>query len=143
MAREHKGKLALDSLLIMPVQRIPRYELLVKMILKHTSRDHPDHALLGEAQERVHELAMAINCVEREAYGAEQQQATLRELESLVEGLGPGHLAAPERAFIRHDCVTIPSALGTRKERGLFLFSDLLVITSVKRRGATMRKSSS
>lgn len=31
MAREHKGKLALDSLLIMPVQRIPRYELIIKV----------------------------------------------------------------------------------------------------------------
>lgn len=30
-AREHKGKLALDSLLIMPVQRIPRYELLIQV----------------------------------------------------------------------------------------------------------------
>ncbi|GFT68618.1 rho guanine nucleotide exchange factor 17 [Trichonephila clavipes] len=30
MSREHKGKLALDALLIMPVQRIPRYELLLK-----------------------------------------------------------------------------------------------------------------
>lgn len=143
MAREHKGKLALDSLLIMPVQRIPRYELLIKMILKHTIREHPDYELLIEAQREVHELALKINCMEREAYGAEQQQATLRELESLVEGLGPGHLAAPERAFIRHDCVTIPSALGTRKERGLFLFSDLLVITSVKRRSNAIRKSSS
>lgn len=40
-AREHKGKLALDSLLIMPVQRIPRYELLIQVfnfieyLLKH------------------------------------------------------------------------------------------------------------
>ncbi|XP_046648556.1 uncharacterized protein LOC124338515 isoform X2 [Daphnia pulicaria] len=142
-AREHKGKLALDSLLIMPVQRIPRYELLIKMLLKHTPREHPDHTLLLDAQREVHELAVKINCVEREAYGAEQQQATLRELESLVEGLGPGNLATPERTFIRHDCVTIPSALGTRKERGFFLFSDLLVITSVKRRSAAIRKSSS
>jgi hypothetical protein len=30
-ARQHKGKLNLDSLLIMPIQRIPRYELLVKV----------------------------------------------------------------------------------------------------------------
>ena len=29
--REHRGKLNLDALLIMPVQRIPRYELLVKV----------------------------------------------------------------------------------------------------------------
>ncbi len=33
MAREHKGKLALDSLLIMPVQRIPRYELIIKVMI--------------------------------------------------------------------------------------------------------------
>lgn len=72
------------------------------MLLKHTARDHPDHALLLEAQREVHELAVKINCVEREAYGVEQQQATLRELESLVEGLGPGNLATPERTFIRH-----------------------------------------
>lgn len=31
MSREHKGKLTLDALLIMPVQRIPRYELLIKV----------------------------------------------------------------------------------------------------------------
>ncbi|ODN06587.1 Rho guanine nucleotide exchange factor 17 [Orchesella cincta] len=30
-ARQHKGKLSVDSLLIMPIQRIPRYELLVKV----------------------------------------------------------------------------------------------------------------
>jgi Rho guanine nucleotide exchange factor 17 len=30
-SREHKGKLALDSLLIMPVQRIPRYEMLIQV----------------------------------------------------------------------------------------------------------------
>lgn len=114
-----------------------------QMLLKHTSKEHPDHGLLLEAQKEVHELAVKINCVEREAYGAEQQQATLRELEMLVEGLGPGNLAIPERIFIRHDCVTIPSALGTRKERGFFLFSDLLVITSVKRRNTAIRKTSS
>ena len=33
MAREHRGKLALDSLIIMPVQRIPRYELLIQVLL--------------------------------------------------------------------------------------------------------------
>ena len=31
MSREHKNKLTLDALLIMPVQRIPRYELLIKV----------------------------------------------------------------------------------------------------------------
>lgn len=46
------------------------------------------------------------------------------------------------RAFVRHDLVTIASNQGTRKERALFLFSDLLVITSIKRRSGTIRKPS-
>lgn len=98
--------------------------------------------MLLEAQKEVHGLASKINCVEREAYSVEQQQATLREIEILVDGLGPGNLAAPERTFLRHDYITIPSALGTRRERGIFLFSDLLVIASVKRRSTAIRKPS-
>jgi hypothetical protein len=74
---------------------------------------------------------MKINCTERE---------TLKELEVLIEGLI--NLVAPERTFIRHDLVTMVSGQGTRKERALFLFSDLLVITSIKRRSGTIRKPS-
>ncbi|XP_069677397.1 rho guanine nucleotide exchange factor 17 isoform X2 [Periplaneta americana] len=131
MAREHKGKLALDCLLIMPVQRIPRYELLIQTLLKHTDPSHPDHQLLQEAQKEVHDLAVKINCTERE---------TLKELEALIEGLM--NLVAAERTFVRHDLVTMVSGQGTRKERALFLFSDLLVITSIKRRSGTIRKPS-
>lgn len=36
MAREHKGKLSLDNLLIKPVQKFPRYELLIQRLIKHT-----------------------------------------------------------------------------------------------------------
>ncbi|XP_065577659.1 rho guanine nucleotide exchange factor 17-like isoform X2 [Artemia franciscana] len=141
MKSEHKGKLELDSLLIMPVQRIPRYELLIKLLLKHTAKEHPDHDHLVRAQREVHELAVKINCMEKDYMAIEQQQAMLRELETLVEGLEPGHLASPLRTLIRHDTVTIPSStLGIRKERTLFLCSDLLVIASVKKK-AVMKRS--
>ncbi|KAI5692260.1 hypothetical protein M8J76_003002, partial [Diaphorina citri] len=79
MAREHKGKLALDSLLIMPVQRIPRYELLLQTLLKHTDENHVDFTLLRDAQKEIHELAVKINCTERECMELEQ-------IESLIEG---------------------------------------------------------
>ncbi|GFY51373.1 rho guanine nucleotide exchange factor 17 [Trichonephila inaurata madagascariensis] len=140
MSREHKGKLALDALLIMPVQRIPRYELLLKELLKHTTLDHPDHHLLVQAQKEVHDLAVKINRVEREAFQLEQMQARVKEIENHIEGVVD--LCVPERAFIRHDVVTIPGGLGTKKERCLFLFSDILLITSIKRRSTAMRKPS-
>ncbi|XP_024886291.1 uncharacterized protein LOC112463866 isoform X1 [Temnothorax curvispinosus] len=140
MEREHKGKLGLDQLLIKPVQKIPRYELLIQRLLKHTDPTHPDHELLQAAQKVVHELVVKINCTERESLEWEQQQTTLREVQALVEGLAG--IVTNDRAFVRHDLVTIASNQGTRKERALFLFSDLLVITSIKRRSGTIRKPS-
>ncbi|PBC28241.1 Rho guanine nucleotide exchange factor [Apis cerana cerana] len=87
MEREHKGKLGLDQLLIKPVQKIPRYELLIQRLLKHTDTTHPDFELLQAAQKEVHELVVKINCTERESLEWEQQQTTLREVQALVEGL--------------------------------------------------------
>ncbi|CAM1304706.1 ARHGEF17 (predicted) [Pycnogonum litorale] len=141
MSREHKGKLTLDALLIMPVQRIPRYELLIKELLKHTQVDHPDHHPLMLAQKEVHDLAVKINHMEREAQEAERMQQKLRDLENLIEGLID--LVQPDRTFIRYDYVTMAGGLGIKKERCLFLFSDLLIITSMKRKTGTIRKTSS
>ncbi|KAK3925866.1 Rho guanine nucleotide exchange factor 17, partial [Frankliniella fusca] len=130
MAREHKGKLDIDSLLIKLVQRIPGYELLIQQLLKHTDQSHADHALLLDAQREIHELAVKINCTKMESLEAEQQQQVLRDLEQLVEGCD---LVAQGRAFLRHDSVTLATGQGARKDRVIFLFSDLVVIARVKR----------
>ncbi|XP_047104060.1 rho guanine nucleotide exchange factor 17 [Schistocerca piceifrons] len=142
MAREHKGKLALDSLLIMPVQRIPRYELLLQTLIKNTEQSHPDYNLLLSAQREVHVLAVKINCTERESMEAEQQQAMLRELENVIEGCS--NIFTPDRVFLRFDLVSVTGdAAGSgNPERGLFLFNDLLIITTVKRRSGAIRKPS-
>lgn len=79
-----------------------------------------------------------INCTERESLELEQQQQTLRELEQMIEGLS--NLVTAERLFLRHDTVAMPSAQGTIKDRALFLFNDILLITSVKRRTGTIKK---
>ena len=100
-------------------------------LLKHTPPTHDDHVLLLEVHRFIQKLLIKINYKERE---------TLCELESLIEGLG--NLVTSERAFIRHDLITMAWSSGARKERALFLFSDLLVITSIKRRSGTIRKPS-
>ncbi|XP_067134437.1 rho guanine nucleotide exchange factor 17 isoform X1 [Centruroides vittatus] len=140
MSREHKGKLTLDALLIMPVQRIPRYELLIKELLKHTSIDHSDHQLLALAQKEVHDLAVKINQVEQETVQNEQMIQRLREIENLIDGAID--IVQSNRIFISYDLVSIPVGFGIKKDRGLFLFSDLLLITSIKRKSGTVRKSS-
>ncbi|XP_013195748.2 rho guanine nucleotide exchange factor 17 isoform X2 [Amyelois transitella] len=138
MARDHKGKLSLDNLLIKPVQKFPSYKLLVERLIKNTDPSHPDHKYLLEAKKVILELLELINCTERESVELEQQQQILRDLEQLVEGLSG--LAGTDRVLLRHDTVTMPAAQGAVKDRALFLFNDTLLITSVKRRTGTIKK---
>ena len=77
------GKLSLDDLLIKPVQRIPRYLLFIKDLLKHTSANHPDHAPLHQALEELKGLVERVNESEREMARSEKQ----RELLTSVDGL--------------------------------------------------------
>lgn len=55
------GGLDLRSLLIQPVQRIPRYRLLLSEILKYTTRDDPERPKLQRALELVMQVAATIN----------------------------------------------------------------------------------
>ncbi|KHJ42575.1 RhoGEF domain protein, partial [Trichuris suis] len=138
-SREHMNKLSLDALLIMPVQRIPRYELLLKELLKHTSVEHPDHALLLRAGKVLHDLANKIDQTQQETGFSDQMQQKLREIEAIVEGLDD--LVSPERIYYRCDLVQVDTANGIR-DRCLFLFSDLLLITTVTAKaGAGMTKA--
>ncbi|ELP94209.1 Rho/RAC guanine nucleotide exchange factor, putative [Entamoeba invadens IP1] len=54
----------LSSLLIMPVQRTPRYVLLIQEVLKHTSKEeHPDwYSGLEKAVEAIKGVASYVNC---------------------------------------------------------------------------------
>ena len=45
--------LDLTSFLIMPVQRVPRYRMLIEEIVKQTPPDHPDMQSLATALEKV------------------------------------------------------------------------------------------
>ncbi|XP_058821549.1 uncharacterized protein LOC131683523 [Topomyia yanbarensis] len=139
MAREHKGKLSLDNLLIKPVQKFPNYELILSRLIKHTDIDHPDQKLLQEALKLVHDILVFLNCKEKEALENGQRETALRELEGVIEGISD--LVTSDRAFLLFDLVSMPSGQATRKERGFFLFNDLLVITSIKRRSGTIRKN--
>ncbi|KAL6058080.1 Rho guanine nucleotide exchange factor (GEF) 17 [Balamuthia mandrillaris] len=55
------GILGLESLRHTPIQRIPRYVLLIKELMKYTPEDHEDHPMLKESYEKMSELANYIN----------------------------------------------------------------------------------
>jgi len=59
-------KLYIESLLISPIQRIPRYELLLKEMLKSSGPGEPDYDKLIRAKGKVHEVAEKLNERQRE-----------------------------------------------------------------------------
>ncbi|XP_033060242.1 rho guanine nucleotide exchange factor 17 isoform X2 [Trachypithecus francoisi] len=138
--RENKEKQALSDLMIKPVQRIPRYELLVKDLLKHTPEDHPDHPLLLEAQRNIKQVAERINKGVRSAEEAERHARVLQEIEAHIEGMED--LQAPLRRFLRQEMVVEVKAISGKKDRSLFLFTDLIVCTTLKRKSGSLRRSS-
>ena len=106
--------------------------MFLQSLLKHTEVGHPDYDKLQEALRQVRDLAIRINCSERENLELEQ-------IESMIDGLG--NLVITDRVFLRYDLVMMTSGQGlSRKERALFLFNDLLLITSIKRRSSTVKK---
>lgn len=50
-----------ESLLITPIQRIPRYQLLLKDLYMHTADDHPDLNDIGAAVKLIQGVANHIN----------------------------------------------------------------------------------
>ncbi|XP_019116530.2 rho guanine nucleotide exchange factor 17 isoform X2 [Larimichthys crocea] len=138
--RENKEKQALGDLMIKPVQRIPRYELLVKDLLKHTPEDHPDHAYLLDAQRDIKRLAEKINKGRRSAEEAEREARVIQEIEAHIEGVE--HILNPQRKFLRQEMVMEAKTVGGKKDRSLFLFSDLIICTTLKRKSGSLRRSS-
>jgi len=61
LKKQSKAGHNIESLLIGPIQRIPRYELLLKEILKHTPPDQPDRDILEQTFLKVKELAKIVN----------------------------------------------------------------------------------
>jgi len=104
--------------------------------LEHTEADHDDFALLRRADQEIHELALRISAIQKETNERDARQKVLRQLELSIHGLQAGDLYSPTRNLVQYDLVTMHNGPWTRKDRCLFLFDDLLIITSVGKRAA-------
>lgn len=55
------NKMWLEDHMITPIQRIPRYILLLTDLMKHTHETHPDHQLLAQCVVSMKAIARHIN----------------------------------------------------------------------------------
>eukprot|EP01105_Mastigella_eilhardi_P002495 TRINITY_DN1311_c0_g2_i2.p1 TRINITY_DN1311_c0_g2~~TRINITY_DN1311_c0_g2_i2.p1 ORF type:complete len:684 (+),score=248.12 TRINITY_DN1311_c0_g2_i2:79-2130(+) len=116
--------LALESLLITPVQRIPRYVLLLTDMLRSTPICHPDHGLLTRALASFKELADYINERKHDAENIEQ----LCELQKRFSGFSGDLAQAPKRTFVGD----LGPLVINKKPSHLWLFSDIALITKAE-----------
>ena len=72
---------SLSSLLVVPVQRIPRYQLLLEDLIKATPRNHRDIPLLVVAHKKMVTLATALN----ESKWREESQEKMAELSRMLK----------------------------------------------------------
>ncbi|KAJ1996527.1 hypothetical protein GGI04_005744, partial [Coemansia thaxteri] len=121
--REECRKLGISDLLIMPVQRIPRYTLLLSDLIKLIPDDDPDVARLQLALERVNEIGqLADNQVA-------ESVAELHNIHTTIEGCPPNLISASREYIGAVDASEIDLATGApKKPMSLLVFSDLLMI---------------
>ena len=120
----------IHSFLIMPVQRIPRYELLLKSLLEATLPSEKSYDSINLALDRIRRVAMAINEKKRET---EALMELLQLEQSLpAESVTKFSLFKPGRKLLKSSSVQMivesPMTGSKRLEPvQLLLFNDLLI----------------
>jgi hypothetical protein len=115
----------LASFMIMPVQRVPRYVLLLSDLLGVTPPGHCDHDDVKLAVERMKEIAAAINTSKKNADNAQKLIEIYNILTPTIDDL-----VAPSRSVLCRGLLTDFSELGKHPNGKLymiFLFNDRLV----------------
>ena len=123
MLEQAKGRM-FQTFLIEPVQRIPRYKLLLDDLLENTPDDHPDRHDLEKAHELIADVAKFVN----EYIRRNEMILKMIEIEKTLVGFSES-LLSPGRRFIRRGKVTKISRR-SHQTRELILFSDILIYAS-------------
>ncbi|XP_069133251.1 rho guanine nucleotide exchange factor 39-like [Argopecten irradians] len=119
---EVKG-LKINALLITPVQRVPRYKLLLEDLMEHTSPDHHDYEHLQEATKQVTDIAAHINDHIKQHDNFQKMLAIQKSFDSSAP-----KILAPGREFIKEGPLKKVSRRGGKPlDRMFFLFSDMLI----------------
>ncbi|KAM9960840.1 hypothetical protein ACTFIW_009996 [Dictyostelium discoideum] len=120
----HNG-LDLYSYLIMPIQRIVRYILLLKEVIKYTPSTHPDYQMLQNAKENIKRVADHVN----ESKMAVENKRKILSIQDSIQNL-QFNLMEKERTYIREGFLEIEDTF--KKDSYFFLFSDLLLFVKYK-----------
>ncbi|XP_034933980.1 FYVE, RhoGEF and PH domain-containing protein 1-like [Chelonus insularis] len=124
---EECAKLSLSHHMLSPIQRLPRYELLLKDYLKNLTEDNVDFEDTKKALELV---STAANHSNEEM----KKIAKFKKLLEIQENIyDPLDLVSATRELIKEGrIVKISARSGDHQDRHLFLFSDILLLCSIR-----------
>jgi hypothetical protein len=100
-AHERSKRLDLRAYMIVPIQRIPRYVMLLADLVRSTSLAHDDASALHEAERRMREFADAMNQRKRERDADEANRQLAARFDALEF-----RLADPGRVLVQQGAVT-------------------------------------
>uniref|UniRef100_A0A3Q3WPD8 Uncharacterized protein n=1 Tax=Mola mola TaxID=94237 RepID=A0A3Q3WPD8_MOLML len=115
--KDQSAKNSLETLLYKPVDRVTRSTLVLHDLLKHTPSSHPDYPLLQDALRISQNFLSSIN-----------EEITPRRQSMMVK-------KGENRQLLR-DRFMVELVEGSRKLRHVFLFTDLLLCTKLKKQAA-------
>uniref|UniRef100_A0A8C8HZB2 FYVE, RhoGEF and PH domain-containing protein 4 n=1 Tax=Oncorhynchus tshawytscha TaxID=74940 RepID=A0A8C8HZB2_ONCTS len=121
-SQEACGCLTLQHHMLEPVQRVPRYEMLLKDYLKKLPQDDPDHR---DAEKSLNIIAMAAT----HSNSAIRKSENLKKLLEIYEMLGEEEdIVNASNEFIKEGHILKLAARNTSAmERYLFLFNNMLL----------------
>jgi hypothetical protein len=131
-SREHPSVAGMEmsSYLIMPIQRIPRYVMLLTDLFKNTPETHKDYTPLKDALTKMENVAQYVNKKKREAENLLGVTTVARHLVGLDS---PAEFNQPHRRYVRQGFLQEGDAgalnVKSLKTRYLFLFNDIIVGT--------------
>ncbi|EGC28800.1 hypothetical protein DICPUDRAFT_51654 [Dictyostelium purpureum] len=121
--------------LILPIQRIPRYTLLLTDLVKNTWADHLDYTNLTLSLKKMQEVALYVNEKKREA----ENIAKVTEIQNNFIGKFE-NLAEPHRRFVFEGPLTVIGPNGKESHRVFYLFNDVLIGTKPITSGLVKKK---
>lgn len=119
-------KLRINTLLIMPVQRVPRYSLLLRELISKTPEMHPDHASLQKAYDFIGTVASGINEAKRRAEAHEKVADLQQQFKTQLPGL-----LRPFRSLVYEGPGARDNGTGL-KPCYLFLLTDQMIFAKKK-----------
>lgn len=117
----------LNSLMITPIQRVPRYRLLLQSVLLYTSPADSDYKIIQESIRQIESSINHINSVVED----QENISRLINIQNSLNGRIPNIMKSVSRKFIKEGILFKYSANGTMMKRYCILCSDIFMYCKV------------